>query len=369
MRRVVSLAVALLLCVCALPRAYASRFQFTLTSRSEECFMEEVNARASDNKVLFRFGILEANSYDFVDVMVKNPSQREVLAWKSEQNNFGTATVRESGLYHLCFRKLKGASSTMTLFYSFDFISTGARSLTLRPNIAATISKDAPSVPAYTQMAVTTLNGQATKMGVMEFDLVGVSRSIIRGNTRVKLILTVDSITGGERVNIALALLPNRMQYPVTWETMEAYASNDYRNHVVDNAVTELGSHVAFDVTEIFENKLDGKTETVSFSIHAHENSDAVVFGIHHVAEDYFPQIVVEDLGLELMHEVAFFKESVFTLRGDISFVKHRERMSRDAAESANARVKWMSLITNIVLVGIAFGQVIYIRSMLESGY
>lgn len=39
------------------------------------------------------------------------------------------------------------------------------------------------------------------------------------------------------------------------------------------------------------------------------------------------------------------------------------------AAESTNARVKWMSLITNVVLVGIAFGQVIYIRSMLESGY
>jgi hypothetical protein len=39
------------------------------------------------------------------------------------------------------------------------------------------------------------------------------------------------------------------------------------------------------------------------------------------------------------------------------------------AAESTNSRVKWMSLITNVVLVGIAFGQVIYIRSMLEGGY
>ncbi|KAL4086629.1 hypothetical protein PRIC1_013691 [Phytophthora ramorum] len=363
------LSLALLLCVCLLPSSHASRFQFTLTSRSEECFMEEVNARASDNKVLFRFGVLEPKSYDLVDVVVRNPSQREVLTWKAEQNNFGTATVRESGLYHLCFRKLKGASSTMTLFYSFDFISTGARSLTLVPNVAATVSKDAPTVPAYTQMAVTTTNGQATKMGILEFDLVGVSRSIIRGNTRVKLLLTVDSITDGQQVDIALALLPERMQYPVTWETLNGYATGGYRDHVIDNAVTELGSHVGFDITEIFERKLDGKTETVAFSIHAHENSDAVVFGIHHVAEDYFPQIVVEDLGLELMHEVAFFKESVFTLRGDISFVKHRERLSRDAAESTNSRVKWMSMITNVVLVGIAFGQVIYIRSMLESGY
>ncbi|KAE8894093.1 hypothetical protein PF005_g2655 [Phytophthora fragariae] len=369
MRGFLPLALALLLCVCLLPSAHGSRFQFTLTSRTEECFMEEVNARASNNKVLFRFGILEPNSYDLVDVVVKNPSQREVLAWKAEQNNFGSATVRESGLYHLCFRKLKGASSTLTLFYSFDFISTGARSLTLIPNVAATVSKDAPTIPAYTQMAVTTVDGQVTKMGIMEFDLVGVSRSIIRGNTRVKLLLTVDSITDGEEVDIALALLPNRMRYPVTWETMESYATSGYRDHVIDDAVTEIGSHVAFDITEIFENKLDGKTETIAFSIHAHENSDAVVFGVHHVAEDYFPQIIVEDVGLELMHEVAYFKESVFTLRGDISFVKHRERMSRDAAESTNSRLKWMSLVTNVVLVGIAFGQVIYIRSMLESSY
>jgi hypothetical protein len=227
-------------------------------------------------------------------LQVKNPSQREVLAWKAAQNNFGTATVRESGLYHLCFRKLKGASSMITLFYSFDFISTGARSLTLVPNVAATVSKDAPTVPAYTQMAITTENGQATKMGILEFDLVGVSRSLIRSNTRVKLLLTVDSITDGDKVDIALALLPSRMKYPVTWETLEGYATGGYRDHVVDNAVTELGSHVGFDITEIFDSKLDGKTETIAFSIHAHEDSDAVVFGIHHVAEDYFPQIVVE---------------------------------------------------------------------------
>lgn len=33
--------------------------------------MEEVNARATNNKVLFRFGILEPKSYDLVDVVVR----------------------------------------------------------------------------------------------------------------------------------------------------------------------------------------------------------------------------------------------------------------------------------------------------------
>ncbi|TDH70373.1 hypothetical protein CCR75_003220 [Bremia lactucae] len=364
MRGFLSLTVALIL----LPGAYASRFQFTLTSRAEECFMEAVHARASDNKVLFRFGILEPKSYDLVDVVVKNPSQREVMMWKGEQTNFETAKVRESGLYHLCFRKRKGASSTITLFYSFDFISAGSRSLTLVPHLAVTISKDAPTVSAYSQMALTTVKGQPVRMGIIEFDLVAVSRSILRDSTRVKLLLTVDRITDGEYVNIALALLPKAV-HPVTWEKLEDFATGGYRDYVIDDAITELGSHVAFDVTELFEEKLNNNEETITFLIFTPGDRDAIVFGTHHVAADYFPQIIVEDLGLELMHEVAFFKESVFNLRGDISFVKHRERMSRDAAESANSRVKWMSMITNVVLVGIAFGQVVYIRSMLESGF
>ncbi|CAI5709421.1 unnamed protein product [Peronospora effusa] len=367
MHSFLSLAVALLLCICMFHVTHASRFEFTLTSRSEECFLEKVDARASNNRVLYRFGILEPKSYDLVDVVVKNPSQREVMTWKAQQTNFSTATVRESGLYHLCFRKLKGASSKITLFYSFDFISTGSRTLTLIPNTAATISKDAPTALAYTQVEVATVDGQVTKMGILEFDVSSVSPSIFHDQTRVKLLLTVDSIANGEFVDIVLALLPNRLQSPVTWETLGSYATGGYRDHVYDSARTEIGSHVAYDITEIFESKLN--EETIAFSIHADGNSEAVVFGVHQASEDHFPQIVVEDVGLELMHEVAYFQESVFTLRGDISLLKHRERLSRDTAESTNSRVKWMSLITNIVLVGIAFGQVVYIRSMLESGY
>lgn len=43
--------------------------------------------------------------------------------------------------------------------------------------------------------------------------------------------------------------------------------------------------------------------------------------------------------------------------------------LSPSAAESANSRVKWLSLLTNVVLVGIALVQVLYIRHMLEAGY
>uniref|UniRef100_A0AAV1T8Z9 GOLD domain-containing protein n=1 Tax=Peronospora matthiolae TaxID=2874970 RepID=A0AAV1T8Z9_9STRA len=360
---------ALVLLLCLLSVSDASRFRFTLTSRTEECFLEEVNARSSDNTILFRFAVLEPESYDLVDVVVKSTSQREVLKWKAEQTNFASAAVRENGMYHLCFRKLKGASSTITLFYSFDFILTGVQSLTLAPDVAATVSVDEPQVPIYTHMAVTTVKGQASKLGVMEFDLTDVSHSIMHSNTRVRLLLTVDSITGGETVDIALALLPDRLEHPVTWDTLGDYVTGGYVSHLISFDGTELGGHVSFDITDVFDTKLTEKAATIAFSIHADENGDAVVIGIaRHGSEDHFPQIVVEDLGLELMHEVAYFQASVFTLRGDVSLIKHRERLSRDAAESTNSRVKWMSLITNVVLVGIAFGQVIYIRSVLENG-
>lgn len=50
-----------------------------------------------------------------------------VQSWNKTQNNHLTTTARESGLYHLCFRKLGGSSEKFVVFYSFDFISTGAR--------------------------------------------------------------------------------------------------------------------------------------------------------------------------------------------------------------------------------------------------
>lgn len=127
---------------------------------SQECFSEDVDARTTDNKLLFRFGILDAKAYDLIDVSVRarcsveggrrgecrNPSkltcsldrhavcrrqiktqsQKLVKAWNRTQNDLVTTKVRESGLYALCFKKLGGSSGTISVFYSFDFISTGA---------------------------------------------------------------------------------------------------------------------------------------------------------------------------------------------------------------------------------------------------
>lgn len=39
--------------------------------QSQECFLEEVDARASDNKILFRFGLLDPKGWDRMDVSVR----------------------------------------------------------------------------------------------------------------------------------------------------------------------------------------------------------------------------------------------------------------------------------------------------------
>ncbi|DAZ99356.1 TPA: hypothetical protein N0F65_005207 [Lagenidium giganteum] len=348
--------------------AQASRFTFTLTSRAEECFMEDVDARTSDNKILFRFGIVEPEPYDFINVQIKSPSWKTVESWNKTQANHMTTPVRETGLYHVCFSKRAGASKELNVYYSFDFISTGSVSLTLYPGVAATVDKAQSDQAVYTVMSMATKKGEATKMGVLEFELTGVSSSILHSNTRVQLLMSVDYLSK-KQVEISVARVPQKLVYPLSWDSMGAHARGDYKAHTFDGVTCEVGTHLSFDVTEMFAEALNNGLNTIAFSVHASEDADATISGLSYVTTDYFPQLVVEDLGLDLMREVAYFKETVFTLKGDISYILQRERGSRNLAESTNSRIKWLSMMVNVVLVGIAFAQVVYIRGLLENSY
>lgn len=39
---------------------------------------------------------------------------------------------------------------------------------------------------------------------------------------------------------------------------------------------------------------------------------------------------VVIDMGVETMHEIGYFKEYIFQLRGEVSYIIQGERLSRD---------------------------------------
>lgn len=354
---------------CALATVSGSRFTFSLPSRTEECFMEEVNARTSDNTLLFRFGIIEPELYDLMDVVIRSPSSKTVESWNMTQADHVTSPVRETGLYQLCFKKRAGSSRDFTVYYSFDFISTGSPHMVIYPNLAGTLDKATSDATLYTMMQLATSNGVSTKMGLVDYSLSGISPSIVRSNTRVQLLVSVEHVSS-PKVEISVARYPRNIEYPLSWDTLGTYASkSEYRQHVFDTTIGELGSHLAFDVTEIFTEALNGGKTALSFSFHVVGDHEVTLTGMSYTTPDYYPQLIVEDLGLDLMREVAYFKQRVFTLKGDITYIKQRERASRNAAESANGRVKWMSMLTNFVLVGIALAQVLYIRTMLESSY
>lgn len=58
-------------------------------------------------------------------LQIKNPSLGTVVGWNSSQNDFVTASIRETGLYHICFKRLAGSSSSVDVFYAFDVVTTG----------------------------------------------------------------------------------------------------------------------------------------------------------------------------------------------------------------------------------------------------
>lgn len=71
-------------------------------------------------------------------------------------------------------------------------------------------------------MQLASTNGKASKFGVVEFDLSAVSPSVVRGNSRVQLLLSVEN-TGQEKVDISVAALPSQPKYPITWANLAGY--------------------------------------------------------------------------------------------------------------------------------------------------
>lgn len=101
-------------------------------------------------------------------------------------------------------------------------LHTGSVSLVLYPNVAATISKAVPDETVYTAMTLSTTKGVASSLAIVEFDLQGVSPSLLRANTRVQLRFSVDSVSN-EKVDIAVGLYPRLLQYPISWNSLGKY--------------------------------------------------------------------------------------------------------------------------------------------------
>lgn len=47
----------------------------------------------------------------------------------------------------------------------------------------------------------------------------------------------------------------------------DSFVKGEYKDRVIDNAVTEMGSHLTFDITELFSSKVNIQQETLTFVV------------------------------------------------------------------------------------------------------
>ncbi|KAF0768575.1 hypothetical protein AaE_002768 [Aphanomyces astaci] len=98
-------------------------------------------------------------------------------------------------------------------------------------------------------------------------------------------------------------------------------------------------------------------------------NGSARLTGNAHAFVAHYPVITFEDIGLDVMREIGHFRYAVWDLKGELISIIQNERHSRNTAEAVLSRVVWGTVLTNVVLVALAVGQVLYVRTLIGTGY
>lgn len=126
---------------------------------------------------------------------------------------------------------------------------------------------------------------------------------------------------------------------------------------------------IYFDVTDAVAHAITEHQNKIAFLVRSTTKSKIRAYALKHTSADLWPMLIFEDIGVETMHEISYFKENMFMLRGELSYIIHKERTGRDIVESTNSRIKWTSMLVNVVLIGVGFGQMFYVRHLLETSY
>ncbi|EQC34315.1 hypothetical protein SDRG_08088 [Saprolegnia diclina VS20] len=332
-----------------------SRFLFKLdtsaTTSSPECYYELLDARATQNRLLFRFELVEAGTPDAVDAFIQTPTGRLAKQWTFRKAGHVAIQVRESGLYRFCFVHPGSGSSEKTVVYAFDFLLAGTRTFTVYPSRADTLG----AVASSSLTAVRTRTDHES-VGYMRFSLSGVSPSIVDLKTRVYLSLSVKATDVSE---LQLATIPLSAVQHRHWQS---HLDGVARDHVVACAA---GGSVVFDITDLATDAIKHGQATLSLAVFSPSVGTAELHSMSQVAADHWPLVTFEDVGASLWIEMLQFRQRVWDLKGKIGSIVQHERTSRNAAESAHARFVVVALLGNVVLVSMALTQVYYVRQWL----
>lgn len=53
---------------------------------------------------------------------------------------------------------------------------------------------------------------------------------------------------------------------------LHSFVRGEYKDRTINNAVTEMGSHLTFDITELFSSKVNIQQETLAFVVRPGNN-------------------------------------------------------------------------------------------------
>lgn len=352
----------------------ATRLSIDLYGNKEECIMESMNAHTTSNALFFRFHIIEPLKNDLVNVRVLSPSNKVIKTYPETQNEHEHIPVRENGLFSFCFQRHAYAQSKLSVYFNLEFLSVGSRTLTHYPSAVSTASKSSPQSTQSRSMELV----KDSSVGLLHFSLSDLSSSLVHEQTRIMLLLSVeyvDASAPSSDISVTLAKVDTSFfsngRIP-NWNTLEkAGVFNSLSRRHTNVGTVSTGTNIEFDVTDEIIEGLEGQVESISFAVFSksEEVAQIKITTMGHRKTDLWPMIVFEDMGDETMVELSLFRETLLSLRGDLTYIIQRERVSRDIAENANSRVKWMSLLLSLVLVGIGAGQIVAIRTLLETRY
>lgn len=51
-----------------------------------------------------------------------------------------------------------------------------------------------------------------------------------------------------------------------------SFVRDEYKDRTINNAVTEMGNHLTFDITELFSSKVNIQQETLTFAVRCAEH-------------------------------------------------------------------------------------------------
>lgn len=302
-----------------------------------------MNAHTTANALFFRFHIIEPRKYDLVNVRVVSPSSKVLKTYPDTQNEHEHIPVRENGLFSFCFQRHVSAPSTkLSVYFNFEFLAVGSRSLTHYPTVSSTVSKSSPETLQSHIMELV----KDSSVGLLRFSLADISSSLIHGQTRVMLLLSAEYVStakthaefNDDDISVTISALEDTSSLGhANWRTLEktgvlSRLSTEHQHQQTNVGTISTGTYIEFDVTDEIADALESQDSEMAFVVFttSEEVESIKITTMAHKRSDLWPMVVFEDMGDETMIQLAIFRETLLNLRGDLTYIIQRERVSRD---------------------------------------